>query len=685
MKRIISMMMVLVIFCGLSLVAVPEVQASNALYWTEEEAAEKIREHILNGDERFTIMVATEDFSGEDAFNRVMEIVWKHTGDPKQGDYLKWRLYGLGATYQTTNRLTYRIHTFSFIAGYNTTTAQETELDVAIEELLTQLDLDKKSDYEKVCAVYEYICSNVTYDYENLNDDNYLLKFSAYAALMDKTAVCQGYAMLLYRLLLELGVENRIVAGVSNGESHAWNIVKLDGHYYNLDATWDAGNDEYLYFLKCRENFGDHARYLNYASMDFCREHPMSTTDYVEHASVETDQYVNGGYCSDSVSWDLTLDGALTFSGTGSIKDYPYDSTDQRVLAPWEYYEEEVKKLNVGEGITRIGTYNFCDMVNLTSVSLPSTLREIGKSAFSYNKSLESIVIPDGVTMLEDCAFRDCDRLITITIPASVQQIGTAVFTDCDNLTSIIIEGSPAMDSVFFQNCNALKAIYFCSDAPSFDQRTFDGEVVTCYYPDGNPTWTDEVLQDYGGTVTWIADQCSGKHTEVTDPAVAATCTATGLTEGSHCSVCGAVLTAQEVTPAKGHSYGPWVTIKEPTTDAEGLSHRTCAGCGDVEEKPIAKLEPDTTEPDVTEPEETEPIETEPAVTEPAETDPTEPSVKEPEETDPTAPETTDPPANEKEEPDDDSASWVLPVVCCVIVAVAAGIAVVVIRKKKKA
>ena len=79
-------------------------------------------------------------------------------------------------------------------------------------------------------------------------------------------------------------------------------------------------------------------------------------------------------------------------------------------------------------------------------------------------------------------------------------------------------------------------------------------------------------------------------HTEVIDKAVAATCTKTGLTEGKHCSVCNAVIKAQETVPATGkHSFGNWKITKAATCTADGTQTRTCSVCGKVETQTIAK------------------------------------------------------------------------------------------------
>lgn len=116
------------------------------------------------------------------------------------------------------------------------------------------------TDYEKVQVIYDYICSNITYDYANLNDSTYLLKHTAYAALINKTAVCQGYAQLFYWMALHSGIDARIVPSDVKGREHGWNIVKIGNAYYYVDATWDSENKGYgySYFLKGSEDFSGH-------------------------------------------------------------------------------------------------------------------------------------------------------------------------------------------------------------------------------------------------------------------------------------------------------------------------------------------------------------------------------------------------------------------------------------------
>ena len=63
------------------------------------------------------------------------------------------------------------------------------------------------SDYQKIRSIYDYLTSNIKYDYANLKNDKYIKKYTAYAGLIKKTCVCQGYSLCFYRLALEVGLD----------------------------------------------------------------------------------------------------------------------------------------------------------------------------------------------------------------------------------------------------------------------------------------------------------------------------------------------------------------------------------------------------------------------------------------------------------------------------------------------
>lgn len=106
------------------------------------------------------------------------------------------------------------------------------KLDARVNSIL--MDIDKNaSDYSKVKYVHDHIVSNTAYDKAAEHNQNIL------SVLLYNTSVCAGYARTTQYLLNRLGVECLYVEGTSRGEHHAWNIVKVDGKYYNLDTTWD--------------------------------------------------------------------------------------------------------------------------------------------------------------------------------------------------------------------------------------------------------------------------------------------------------------------------------------------------------------------------------------------------------------------------------------------------------------
>ena len=233
------------------------------------------------------------------SINEIFETALEHTGVPNEGDYLRWSVksYKCNVSAKKSNGIYYADYKYEIT--YYTGSEQEDKLAEAISKLTDSLHIEDKSDYEKVKAIYDYMTANISYDYTNLKNEAYTLKYSAYAALMNKTAVCQGYATLFYRLALAEGIDTRVIAGQSKNvsgvyEHHAWNIVKIDGKYYNLDATWDSTWDKdkkkHDFFLKGTDSFTNHEPDSMYTTGEFQCLYPINKTDYKKTADSDDDQ-----------------------------------------------------------------------------------------------------------------------------------------------------------------------------------------------------------------------------------------------------------------------------------------------------------------------------------------------------------------------------------------------------------
>ena len=246
-----------------------------------DEAAVILRKGMENREARIAFRCPADAITPTDGIlDEIAEKAMEETGVPTQGDYIRWTYAGWNGSYSLESDDEGLHYVFVYDCKYYTTAAQEAELSKKIDSVLQSLDInDESSDYDVICAVYDYICANVSYDYDNLNDSEYLLKYTAYAAMINKTAVCQGYSALMYRMLQQKNIDCRLIPG----SNHAWNIVAIDGVYYNADSTWDAGRDpkNYAYFLCGDSDFAEHTRYSEYSTEEFYRLYPMAETKYV--------------------------------------------------------------------------------------------------------------------------------------------------------------------------------------------------------------------------------------------------------------------------------------------------------------------------------------------------------------------------------------------------------------------
>lgn len=103
-------------------------------------------------------------------------------------------------------------------------------------------------DVEKEKVVYKELMNRVVYD------ENSVLNQSAYSAMVNGSSVCAGYSRAFQYILQQLNIPCYFCSGYANGGYHAWNIVKVDGKFYNADLSWDdelgdiSNSYSYVYF-----------------------------------------------------------------------------------------------------------------------------------------------------------------------------------------------------------------------------------------------------------------------------------------------------------------------------------------------------------------------------------------------------------------------------------------------------
>jgi len=133
---------------------------------------------------------------------------------------------------------------------------KKNKIDAEVKRIINVKIKKNMSDIEKIKAIHDYLVLSVKYDYKNHRKDKVSRdSYEVFGALVNKVAVCDGYSKSMQLLLNNVGVETIVVTGSSKGESHSWNMVKINGEYYHIDTTWDdpipnkTGVVNYHYFL----------------------------------------------------------------------------------------------------------------------------------------------------------------------------------------------------------------------------------------------------------------------------------------------------------------------------------------------------------------------------------------------------------------------------------------------------
>lgn len=472
---------------------------SSATYTTLENAGAYLRGQMVARTESVVISYESTEITTEAEVVTLSESLYEfaigQTGEADEGDYIRWQVGGWGMSAQMSVVDTTWYITYTYQITYYTTAEQEAAVTTAVQSVLESFAFaDDTSDYTKIKTIYDYICSNVSYDYTNLENEEYLLKYTAYAALINKTSVCQGYALLFYRLAQEAGIDSRIIGGYGTQgetpEAHSWNIVALDGSYYYLDATWDAGVVTYSYFLKGSTDFPYHQNGnmngIDYSSEGFLSAYAIAETSYVMQEEEKT--YTEGEYTYTVLAGEVTI---TSYTGTdvevivpATLGGYPVVAIATEAFVD----NDTTEKLTFSEGLETIAGRAIVRCSMLQEVDLPSTVilhKDMGNvfgadgdlwiaecpklenidvsenntniasvDGVLYSKDMtvlmlypcgntqEMFVVPDGVERLRDGACRGNPYLKEVRLPDSLTCMGYSTFSNDTALETINIPES---------------------------------------------------------------------------------------------------------------------------------------------------------------------------------------------------------------------------------------------------
>ncbi len=342
-----------------------------------------------------------------------------------------------------------------------------------------------------------------------------------------------------------------------------------------------------------------------------------------------------GGTCGESLTWEFDKStGTLTIFGTGDMDDYYGGSA-----RPWECCRRLIKNIVIEDGVTSVGKDAF-SYYDIHSVIIPATITKIGSYAFYHTNNLEKVYfggtadqwnaitigssnsilysldildadgnpISPGGTCGENLTWEFDKSTGTLTISGTGDMenysSGNSPWTNCrSSIKNVIIEdGVTSIGDYAFYYTNNLEKVHFLGTQDQWNEITIGysnssltnatihyGESIEfSHYDESHPHYVVYTCSECNDT---FVDTTKTKFEEIIDEAVSPNCTETGLTIGSHCSVCGEIIIEQKVVDALEHSYGGWTISQGPTCTKTGIASRMCSVCGDLDNKIIPAID----------------------------------------------------------------------------------------------
>ena len=453
---------------------------------------------------------------------------------------------------------------------------EQQELDAALQEVKRKIDISGMTDEEIVLAYHEYLTSTVAYAYEDYFNGTIAANhgYDMYGALVKHSCVCQGYAETMFYLLREAGLSCAVAS--SENINHAWNIVKIHGKWYHIDATWDdpvwdmPGRSYHDYFLVSFDTMNKNT----------LTNHTKDRTDMVVSAqwgdtyttAVDT-TYESGKFWNGIAKVIFYKDGYWYSISEGSsktsfnINKYQYSTNINKVLysgtAKWTtpsggYYPGVYSSIYLRGDNLYFTTPDSLNKIDVTSTNVTPT--ELINIRTQYNSSTGNNLYAFG------------------------EQYGKLVYfiTDSPNIKK-------TKDSSNSSKYNKEYAEYTFEMCIS---HKWDAGVVT-----KEPTYTSTGTKKYTCTncgetkIETIAQLVCTSHVWDSGKVVTAPTYKTEGTKKYTCKNCG---TTKTETIAKlvctKHAWDAGVVTKQPTYKTEGTRKYTCTNCGETKTELVDKL-----------------------------------------------------------------------------------------------
>lgn len=194
---------------------------------------------------------------------------------------------------------------FSYSYSDDKILAMQKKLNDTVTSIISAIINPGMTDLQKEFAIHNYLINNCKYDTAAL-DNGYVvpLSFTAYGALVNGVAVCQGYAEAFSLLLDAVGIENGLV--ISDTMNHAWNYVNIGGKYYHVDTTWDdpiSDKGNLLSFM-----------YFNLSDSAISKDHDWDKTTSPAATDIAYD-FLNTGKYEDTKLWNGNIISSVTANG----------------------------------------------------------------------------------------------------------------------------------------------------------------------------------------------------------------------------------------------------------------------------------------------------------------------------------------------------------------------------------